>query len=111
MKVYFSTIQIGLPDGERHMWRESGHPDKADVLELFARSSRYRNAAALEDGTPVSVCHYIYEGDEPGDSVLAEESHFSLMDTYNELADKYRDHKFEHRKDVCKVRMFKFVLH
>lgn len=111
MKLYFSAIRFPLPHAEVLTCWESGHPDEYDVQELVARSPRYRTVAALLTETAeAAVSHYIYETDSPGADTVAEQSHFDLLDAYNELARQHRSRRFEHREDVCKVRTFKLRL-
>lgn len=112
MKLYFSTIQFALPNAEVLKRWESGHPDEHDVQELFTRDPRYHKAAELlaELEEEVTVSHYIYETESPGPDTVAEQSHFDLLDAYNELARRHRSRRFEHREDVCKVRTFKLRL-
>jgi hypothetical protein len=105
MKLYFSTIRVALPNTEVLTYWESGHPDEYDVQELFARSARYHTVAELLTETAeVAVSHYIYETESPGPDAVAEQSHFDLLDAYNELARRHR------REDVCKVRTFSIHL-
>ena len=111
MKLYFSTIRVALPNTEVLTYWESGHPDEYDVQELFARSARYHTVAELLTETAeVAVSHYIYETESPGPDAVAEQSHFDLLDAYNELARRHRRARFEHREDVCKVRTFSLHL-
>ena len=111
MKLYFSTIRVALPNTEVLTSWESGHPDEYDVQELFARSARYHTVAELLTETAeVAVSHYIYETESPGPDAVAEQSHFDLLDAYNELARRHRRVRFEHREDVCKVRTFSIHL-
>ena len=95
MKLYFSTIRIALPNTEVLTYWESGHPDEYDVQELFARSARYHTVAELLTETAeVAVSHYIYETESPGPDAVAEQSHFDLLDAYNELARRHRRSRF-----------------
>lgn len=72
---------------------------------------RYRKAAELlEESVEVRVSHYIYETESPGPDAHAEQSHFDLLDAYNELARRHRRSRFEHREDVSKVRTFSLHL-
>lgn len=71
----------------------------------------YRKAAELlEESVEVRVSHYIYETESPGPDAHAEQSHFDLLDAYNELARRHRRSRFEHREDVSKVRTFSLHL-
>ena len=87
MKLSFSTVLVAAPGGEVLTYWESGHPDEYDIWELITRDARYRKAAELlEESVEVRVSHYIYETESPGPDAHAEQSHFDLLDAYNELA-------------------------
>ena len=105
MKLFFSTVLVAAPGGEVLTYWESGHPDEYDIWELITRDARYRKAAELlEESVEVRVSHYIYETESPGPDAHAEQSHFDLLDAYNERS------RFEHREDVSKVRTFSLHL-
>lgn len=111
MKLSFSTVLVAAPGGEVLTYWESGHPDEYDIWELITRDARYRKAAELlEESVEVRVSHYIYETESPGPDAHAEQSHFDLLDAYNELARRHRRSRFEHREDVSKVRTFSLHL-
>ena len=91
MKLFFSTVLVAAPGGEVLTYWESGHPDEYDIWELITRDARYRKAAELlEESVEVRVSHYIYETESPGPDAHAEQSHFDLLDAYNELARRHR---------------------
>ena len=111
MKLFFSTVLVAAPGGEVLTYWESGHPDEYDIWELITRDARYRKAAELlEESVEVRVSHYNYETESPGPDAHAEQSHFDLLDAYNELARRHRRSRFEHREDVSKVRTFSLHL-
>ena len=99
MKLFFSTVLVAAPGGEVLTYWESGHPDEYDIWELITRDARYRKAAEL-----------LEESESPGPDAHAEQSHFDLLDAYNELARRHRRSRFEHREDVSKVRTFSLHL-
>ena len=85
--LFFSTVLVAAPGGEILTYWESGHPDEYDIWELITRDARYRKAAELlEESVEVRVSHYIYETESPGPDAHAEQSHFDLLDAYNEPA-------------------------
>lgn len=102
-----------------------------DDLTLSAKNAQFLKLFHAEDQGVVedwiSRCHaeepytaprrdrksallYIYETESPGPDAHAEQSHFDLLDAYNELARRHRRSRFEHREDVSKVRTFSLHL-
>lgn len=109
MSLLFSEITYKDCDGRQMKLWESGHPDEHDLWELLQYEARY--AAVKEaawNGAVLHVRHYYFRGS--GGEWLAEQDHISLIDAYDELAQKYGIPGFTRRKDVELQGEYKFRL-
>lgn len=109
MSLLFSEITCNGYDGRQMKLWESGHPDEHDLRELLRYEERYAAVKdAARNGIEIRVRHYRFQG--TGTEWLAERDHFSLIDTYDELARKYGVPEFTGRKDVKLMSRYQFRL-
>lgn len=109
MSLLFSEITYKDRDGRQVKLWESGHPDEHDLRELLKYEARYAEVKeAARNGAVIRVRHYYFRGS--GGEWLAEQDHISLIDAYDELAEKYGIPGFTGRKDVELQEEYKFQL-
>lgn len=94
-----TAITAGIPTGRRIVTASARKPDGCSYAAV---------KEAAWNGAVLHVRHYYFRGS--GGEWLAEQDHISLIDAYDELAQKYGIPGFTRRKDVELQGEYKFRL-